>query len=105
MVKVMDGHFDDQTWWPRSSAEEPFHHYHSLQLFGGKDAACLETGTSGRAWQDFILDSLPEKIRKKREKSKKYKEVGLSFSILFCVALVVKCNSKSLYFVYHLIAE
>ena len=105
MVKVMDGHFDDQTWWPRSSAEEPFHHYQSLQLFGGKDAACLQPGSSGRAWQDFILDSLPEKIRKKREKSKKYKEVGLSFSILFCVALVVKCNSKSLYFVYHLIAE
>ena len=77
MVKVMDGHFEDDSWWPRSSVEEHFHHYGLLDLFGGKEAACLQPGTSGRAWQDFILDSLPEKIRKKREKSNKYKEVGL----------------------------
>ena len=73
----MDGHFEDETWWPRSSHEEHFQHYQLLQLFGGKEAACLQPSTSGRVWQDFILDSLPEKIRKKREKSKKYIEVGL----------------------------
>ena len=67
VVKLMDGHFDDETWWPRSSVEEQFHHYQLLQLFGGKEAASLQPCTSGRAWQDFILDSLPEKIRKKRE--------------------------------------
>ena len=77
----MDGHFEDETWWPRSSLEEQFQLYQSLQLFGGKEAACLQPSTSGRVWQDFILDSLPEKIRKKREKSKKYIEVGL---IKFC---------------------
>ena len=78
VVKVMDGHFDDSSWWRSSSDEQEesrLHHFGLLDLVGGKEAACLQPYRSGRVWQDFILDSLPPKLRKKRERSKKYKEV------------------------------
>ena len=78
VVKLMDGHFTDDSWW-RSSVEEEeedrLHHYELLEVVGGKEAACLQPYRAGRVWQDFVLDSLPPKLRKKRDKSKKYKEV------------------------------
>ena len=78
VVKLMDGHFSDDSWW-RSSVEEEeegrLHHYELLEVVGGKQAACLQPCRAGRVWQDFVLDSLPPKLRKKRDKSKKYKEV------------------------------
>ena len=79
MVKVMDGHFVEESWWKSAKEEEEeeevFLHYDLLSLVGGKEAACLQPSRRGRVWQDFVLDSLPHKIRKKREKSKTYIEV------------------------------
>ena len=46
-----------------------------MEIVGGKENSCLETNYDSRIWRDFVLDSLPEKLRKKGGKSSKYIEV------------------------------
>ena len=93
VMKMIDGHFDSSSWWPRSSKvrqwndndndngndcspQEPgFCHQELLEVVGGKENSCLETNYDSRIWRDFVLDSLPEKLRKKGGKSSKYIEV------------------------------
>lgn len=93
VMKMIDGHFDSSSWWPRSSKvrqwndngndndndcsqQEPgFCHQELLEVVGGKENSCLETNYDSRIWRDFVLDSLPEKLRKKGGKSSKYVEV------------------------------
>ena len=101
VMKMIDGHFDSSSWWPRSSKvrqwndtdigndnengndndnagspQEPgLCHQELLEVVGGKENSCLETNYDSRIWRDFVLDSLPEKLRKKGGKSSKYIEV------------------------------
>ena len=60
-MKIMDGHFTDDTWWTSASSEAVFHHYDLLEALGGKDSSCLEINQNGKVWQDFVLNSLPPK--------------------------------------------
>ena len=75
VIKILDGHFTDDTWWNFSSTGQEFHHYDLLEAVGGKSTSCLEVNHNGRGWQDFILDSLPQKVRRKVPGSTKYVEV------------------------------
>ena len=75
VVKIIDGHFTDDTWWSSASSEALFHHYDMLEALGGKNSSCLEINQNGKVWQDFILNSLPPKVRRKGPGSDKYIEV------------------------------
>ena len=81
VMKMIDGHFDSSSWWPRSSKVRQWNDIDIgndgwlLEVVGGKENSCLETNYDSRIWRDFVLDSLPEKLRKKGGKSSKYIEV------------------------------
>ena len=75
VMKIMDGHFTDDTWWSSASSEAVFHHYDLLEALGGKDSSCLEINQNGKVWQDFVLNSLPPKVRRKGPGSDRYIEV------------------------------
>ena len=75
VMKIMDGHFTDHTWWSSASSEAVFHHYDLLEALGGKDSSCLEINQNGKVWQDFVLNSLPPKVRRKGPGSDRYIEV------------------------------
>ena len=83
VMKIMDGHFTDDTWWRSASSEAVFHHYDLLEALGGKDSSCLEINQNGKVWQDFVLNSLPLKVRRKGPGSQKYIEVNYSIFILY----------------------
>ena len=82
VIKILDGHFTDDTWWNFSSTGQEFHHYDLLEAVGGKSMSCLEVNHNGRGWQDFILDSLPQKVRRKGPGSTKYVEVDYEIFIM-----------------------
>lgn len=75
VMKIMDGHFTDETWWRSASSDASFHHYEMLEALGGENSSCLEINQNGKVWQDFILNSLPPKVRRKGPGSDKYIEV------------------------------
>ena len=85
VMKILDGHFTDQTWWNYSSADQEFHHYDLLEAVGGKNNSCLEVNHNGRVFQDFILDALPEKVRRKGTGSIRYVEVGRAYSSIIMI--------------------
>ena len=72
VVKVVDGHFDNDSWWKFSSREPAFCHKDLLEVVGGEFKCCLESNYEGRTWRDFILDALPQKLKKKGAKGTKY---------------------------------
>ena len=80
-MKIMDGHFTDQTWWSTASSEAAFHHYDLLEALGGKDSSCLEINQNGKVWQDFVLSALPPKVRRKGPVTDRYIEVKYSYWI------------------------
>ena len=82
VVKLMDGHFDDDTWWDKANKESLFCHQQLLEAVGGKQSSCLQSSKEGRIWRDFILDSLPEKFKKKGTKSQKFLQVFISNTVL-----------------------
>ena len=75
LAKVVDGHFDNTTWWPNSCRDPFFIHQNYLEAVGGKDKSCLETFYDGRIWRDFVFEALPEKVRKKGAKSSQFLKV------------------------------
>ena len=76
-LKVMDGHFTDDTFWSHSPE---FEHDELLELVGGKKNCCMEV-EAGKTWQDFVLSSFPQKVKIKGPSSKKYVEVASHFNI------------------------
>ena len=75
VLKLADGHFDSGSWWPNSCRDADFCHQQLLGAVGGKEFSCLESNSEGRTWKDFIIDALPQKLKKKGSKSEKYKQV------------------------------
>ena len=77
ILKLADGHFDTGSWWPNSCRETDFCHQQLLEAIGGKELSCLESNSEGRIWRDFVVEALPQKLKKKGTKSDKYKQVCL----------------------------
>ena len=75
VLKLTDGHFDSDSWWSNSSRETEFCHQELLGAVGGRDMACLESNYNGRIWREFVIEALPQKLKKKGAKSEKYKQV------------------------------
>ena len=74
VLKLADGHFDTNSWWPNSCREKDFFHQQLLGALGGKELSCLESNYEGRTWRDFIIEALPQKLKKKGAKSEKYRQ-------------------------------
>ena len=72
-LQVIDGHFTDETFWSQSPELE---HTEFLDLVGGRDNCSFKV-KMGKTWQDFILNSFPQKMKIKGPSSKKYLQVGV----------------------------
>ena len=95
VLKIADGHFDSGSWWPNSCRDADFCHQQLLEAVGGKEFSCLESNFEGRTWKDFIIDALPQKLKKKSSKSEKYKQVR--FELFFSIVDKNLAGGKAIY--------